>query len=39
MASDHFYSNTITPFNFIKASRILNPVPKELVFHLNTFLG
>jgi hypothetical protein len=39
MASDHFCSNTITPFNFMKASRIPNPVPRELASHLNTFLG
>jgi hypothetical protein len=39
MASDHFYFNTITPLNFIKALRISNPMLRELASHLNTFLG
>jgi len=38
LASDHFCSDIISPFNFIKASRIPNPVSSEISSHLNTFL-
>jgi hypothetical protein len=37
-ASDHFSATVVSPFSFIRASRILNTVPDELAFHLTRFL-
>lgn len=37
-ACEHFCQGGATPFNFIKASRIQNPVPEELIEHVCTFL-
>jgi hypothetical protein len=38
LAGDHFCSDIISPFSFVRASRIHNPVPTELASHLSTFL-
>lgn len=38
MASDHFCTDIVSPFSFIRASRIQNPVSAELSFHMARFL-
>ena len=38
LASDHFCSDIVSPFSFVRASRVHNPVPTEFASHLTTFL-
>ena len=38
MASDHFCADIVSPFSFIKASRLPNPVSPEFLFHMRVFL-
>jgi hypothetical protein len=38
LASDHFCSDMVSPFNFVRASRLHNPIPMELTSHLSTFI-
>ena len=38
MASNHFCNSVASPFSFIRASRILNPVPAEFPFHIARFM-
>ncbi|RDL41162.1 Uncharacterized protein BP5553_01141 [Venustampulla echinocandica] len=38
-ACDHFCTDIVSPFNFIRASRVANPVPTELPSNLTTFLS
>lgn len=38
LACQHFASSIVTPFSFIQASRVANPVSKDLEFHISHFL-
>lgn len=38
LACDHFCSNIVTPFNFVRASRAHNPVPVEFLSHATSFI-
>ncbi len=38
LAIDHFSRSCVTPFSFVKNSRISRPVPAELGHHLSAFL-
>ena len=38
LACDHFARDIVTPFNFIKASRLANPVPQDFSSHITNFL-
>ncbi|KAI9763377.1 MAG: hypothetical protein M1840_000569 [Geoglossum simile] len=37
-ACDHFAADILTPFSFVEASRVPNPVPQDLSLHLINFL-
>ncbi|KAH0545344.1 hypothetical protein FGG08_000643 [Glutinoglossum americanum] len=37
-ACDHFTTDILTPFSFVEASRVPNPVPRDLSSHLTIFL-
>jgi hypothetical protein len=39
LACDHFAKDIVTPFSFIKASRLANPVPQDFSAHITNFLG
>jgi hypothetical protein len=38
LACEHFARDIVTPFSFVKASRLANPVPQDLPFHIANFL-
>lgn len=38
LACDHFSSDIVSPFSFVRASRVHNPVPAEFSSHLAMFL-
>jgi hypothetical protein len=38
LACEHFCKDIVSPFNFIRASRISNPIPEELSTHLTAFV-
>jgi hypothetical protein len=38
LASEHFCSNVVSPFSFLQASRIHNPIPAEFQSHMAAFL-
>jgi hypothetical protein len=37
-ACDHFVQNIFEPFSFIRSSRIANPVPQDIAWHISRFL-
>jgi hypothetical protein len=38
-ACDHFCSDVVRPFNFIRASRLPSPVPRNMATHLSDFMS
>jgi hypothetical protein len=38
LACDHFARDIVTPFSFIKASRLANPLPRDFSTHITNFL-
>jgi hypothetical protein len=38
LATEHFCVDIVSPFNFIRASRVQNPLPRDYLRHLSSFL-
>ncbi|KAL5350964.1 hypothetical protein ACLOAV_004537 [Pseudogymnoascus australis] len=38
-ACDHFCGDVVRPFNFIRASRLPSPVPRDMATHLSDFIS